>query len=89
MFTDFDWLREMVSSPIFLILVGCSVITLGLTIERLRYDAPSNRLRMEIEHYDPTFFTRDFELSSAEYVPSELELQPFNCRPENPDHTLQ
>jgi hypothetical protein len=59
------------------------------TIERLRYDAPSNRLRMEIEHYDPTFFTRDFELSSAEYAPSELELQPFNCRPENPDHTLQ
>lgn len=50
MFTDFDWLREMVASPIFLILVGCSIITLGVTIERLRYfarrrDDPDGTLR--------------------------------------------
>ena len=59
------------------------------TLERLRFDAASQRLQMEIEHYDPTFYTRDFAPASAEYAPSGLQLQPFNCRPENPDHTLQ
>jgi hypothetical protein len=59
------------------------------TIERLRFDAAENRLQMEIEHYDPKFFTRDFDVSTAAYAPSDLELQPFNCRPENPDHSLQ
>ncbi len=39
MFTNFDWFKEMGASPVFLILVGCSIITLGITIERFLYFA--------------------------------------------------
>jgi biopolymer transport protein ExbB len=39
MFADFDWLKEMATSPAFLILVGCSILTLGITIERVLYFA--------------------------------------------------
>jgi hypothetical protein len=59
------------------------------TTERLRYDAATNRLQLTIEQQDPKFFTRGFDPVSAEYAPSDLAIQPFNCRPENPDHTLQ
>jgi len=59
------------------------------TTERLRFDAATNRLKLTIEQEDPKFFTRGFDPVSAEYAPSDLELQPFDCRPENPDHTLQ
>ena len=59
------------------------------TIERLRFDAATNRLQLTIEHDDPKFFTRRFDPVSAEYAPTDLELQRFDCRPENPDHTLQ
>jgi hypothetical protein len=59
------------------------------TIERLRFDAQSNRLQLTIEHEDPKFFTRSFEPAAAEYAPSDLEIQPFGCKPENPDHTLR
>jgi hypothetical protein len=58
------------------------------TLERIWFDGESNRLKVEIEHADPVFFARDFELATAEYRPTELELQPFGCRPERPDRTL-
>jgi biopolymer transport protein ExbB len=35
--TDFNWLRAMGASPVFLVLVGCSVVTLAVAIERLYY----------------------------------------------------
>ena len=59
------------------------------TVERIRFDAESNRLQVTIEHADPVFFTRAFDPVAAEYAPTDLEIQPFGCRPENPDHTLQ
>jgi len=37
MFADFNWFKEMGSSPAFLILVACSILTLGATIERFIY----------------------------------------------------
>jgi hypothetical protein len=58
------------------------------TTERIWYDPESNRLNVEIEHVDDVFFSRPFEVAAAEYRPSDLELQPFNCQPENPDQTL-
>ena len=39
MFADVDWFKELGSSPAFLILVGCSILTLGITIERFLYFA--------------------------------------------------
>ncbi|MGD8340417.1 MAG: DUF6152 family protein [Gammaproteobacteria bacterium] len=58
------------------------------TTERIWFDAESNRLRLSIDHSDPVFFSRDFETVTAEYMPSDLVLEPFNCKPENPDQTL-
>ncbi|MGD8395040.1 MAG: MotA/TolQ/ExbB proton channel family protein [Candidatus Eiseniibacteriota bacterium] len=37
MLVDFSWLRAIGSSPIFLVLVVCSVVTLAVTIERALY----------------------------------------------------
>ena len=37
MITEFNWAQAITESPIFLILVGCSVITLGITLERALY----------------------------------------------------
>jgi hypothetical protein len=59
------------------------------SVERLRFDAASRQLELTIELSDPAFYTRDFDPVSASYGPSDLELEPFNCRPENADHTLQ
>jgi biopolymer transport protein ExbB len=36
---NFHWLNALGTSPVFLILVGCSVVMLGVTIERLVYYA--------------------------------------------------
>jgi len=58
------------------------------TTERIRFDEATSRLQVEIEHSDPVFFSREFEVAVAEYQPTDLELEPFNCRPENADHTL-
>lgn len=52
------------------------------TVERLSLDKARNRLSVSIEHYDPVFFSRDFPVSTREYRPSDLELQPFGCIPE-------
>jgi hypothetical protein len=56
--------------------------------ERVAFDAESNRLSVTITLDDPVFYTRPFDPVSARYAPSELEIRPFGCRPENPDHTL-
>ena len=37
MFSDFSWMSAMTSSPIFVVLVLCSVATLGVAAERLIY----------------------------------------------------
>ena len=59
------------------------------SVERVSFDPSSQRLRVTIELDDPVFFTRKFDPVSAEYAATDLEIQPFNCRPENPDHTLR
>lgn len=59
------------------------------TVERIRFDEESERLHVEIEHHDPTFYASDFRLVTYQFAPSDLELQPFGCRPENPDQTLR
>ena len=58
------------------------------SIERVRFDPETNRLTLSIEFNDPLFFTRPFDPVTATYAPSDLEIQPFDCRPENPDQTL-
>jgi hypothetical protein len=52
------------------------------TVERVTFDAASNRVKLAIEHYDPAYFTRDFPLAEAEYMPTDLEIKPFGCIPE-------
>ena len=52
------------------------------TVERITFDAASNRIKLVIEHYDPVFFTRDFPTAEAEYEASDLEIRPFGCIPE-------
>ena len=37
MFVEFDWLGTMKESPVMMVLVGCSVITFGIALERLYY----------------------------------------------------
>jgi glycine/D-amino acid oxidase-like deaminating enzyme len=59
------------------------------SVERLRLDSARQRLVVTIDLSDPTFFTRGFDPAVAEYAPTELSIEPFNCRPENPDHTLK
>jgi hypothetical protein len=58
------------------------------TTEYLRLNADTGQLELTILHSDPAFFTREFEPVSASYAPSDLTLEPFNCRPENADHTM-
>lgn len=59
------------------------------SIERVSFDPAANRLNLTIELDDPEFYTRRFDPVSAQYAPSSLEIQPFGCIPENPDHTLR
>jgi hypothetical protein len=58
------------------------------SVERVRVDGARQRLVVTIELSDPAFFTRAFDPAIAEYGPTDLAIEPFNCRPENPDHTL-
>jgi biopolymer transport protein ExbB len=37
MFTEFNWIEATGGSPIFLVLIGCSVVTLAVAIERALY----------------------------------------------------
>jgi hypothetical protein len=59
------------------------------SVERISFDAQRQRLKVEIDLSDPEFFTRPFDTAVAEYAPTDLESQPFGCRPENPEHTLR
>lgn len=59
------------------------------SVERVRFDSARQRLIVTIDQRDPTFFKRDFDSALAEYAPTNLSIEPFDCRPENPDHTLR
>jgi hypothetical protein len=59
------------------------------SVERVSFDRRRQRLIVTIDLEDPVFFTRSFATATAEYAPTDLDIQPFNCRPENPDHTLK
>ncbi|HEY7671887.1 MAG TPA: DUF6152 family protein [Gammaproteobacteria bacterium] len=59
------------------------------SVERLRLDGARQRLAVTIELSDPVFFTRSFDPAIAEYAPTDLSIEPFDCHPENPDHTLR
>lgn len=37
MFTEFNWMEATGNSPIFLVLVGCSVVALAIALERIYY----------------------------------------------------
>jgi biopolymer transport protein ExbB/TolQ len=37
MFTNFDWIGAMRTSPVMLVIIGCSVVALGYTLERFLY----------------------------------------------------
>jgi hypothetical protein len=59
------------------------------SVERLRLDRARQRLIVTIELSDPIYFTRVFDPATAEYAPTDLSIEPFNCLPENPDHSLR
>lgn len=59
------------------------------SVERIRFDPQTQRLVVSIDLEDPKFFTRPFDTAVAEYAPTNLRIEPFGCRPENPDHTLK
>jgi hypothetical protein len=52
------------------------------TVERIRFDAAGNSIRIAIAHSDPLFFTREFPLTEGEYAASDLDPKPFGCIPE-------
>ena len=37
MFENFDWIHAMQTSPVMLVIMGCSIVTLGFAVERLLY----------------------------------------------------
>jgi biopolymer transport protein ExbB len=37
MFENFDWIEAMRTSPVMLVILGCSVVTLGFALERIIY----------------------------------------------------
>ncbi|HEY8521182.1 MAG TPA: DUF6152 family protein [Gammaproteobacteria bacterium] len=59
------------------------------SVERVWLDRERQRLVVEIDLEDPVFFTRKFDTARAEYAPTELELQPFNCTPESHLGTIE
>ena len=60
MFVEFDWLSAMTESPILMVLVGCSIITLGVALERAVYyrnlagnaDGPAEFLLLRVGDID-------------------------------------
>lgn len=52
------------------------------TVERIRFNPGTNAIDLEIEHYDPVYYTRDFPLTEGSYAASDLEIKPFGCIPE-------
>jgi biopolymer transport protein ExbB len=37
MFSDFDWTGALFNSPIMIVLIGCSIVTLAVAVERILY----------------------------------------------------
>ncbi len=37
MFENFDWIAAMRTSPVMLVILGCSILTLGFALERIIY----------------------------------------------------
>ncbi|MGH7724535.1 MAG: MotA/TolQ/ExbB proton channel family protein [Candidatus Eiseniibacteriota bacterium] len=37
MFENFDWIHAMQTSPVMLVILGCSIVTFGYAVERLMY----------------------------------------------------
>jgi hypothetical protein len=58
------------------------------TVERLHLDTARQRLVVEITQKDPEFFTRDFDLVTFEFAPSDLDLEKFKCSRESGDGTI-
>ena len=44
MFDNFDWIQAIRTSPVMLIILGCSILTFGLAIERLVYYGRRRRI---------------------------------------------
>jgi hypothetical protein len=51
-------------------------------VERIRFNPETNSIDLTMEHYDPVFFTRDFPVAEGSYGPTDLEIEPFGCIPE-------
>lgn len=51
-------------------------------VERISLDRDRNRLVVSMDHFDPVFFSRDFPNYTREYGPSNLNIEPFGCIPE-------
>jgi hypothetical protein len=58
------------------------------SVERLSFDAASQRLVVEVALEDPEFFTRPFDVARLTYAPSDLTIEPFNCSPEGVTGTI-
>ncbi len=52
------------------------------TVERISFDAPSNRIKLSVEMSDPKYFTQDFPIAQSEFAASDMEIKPFGCIPE-------
>jgi len=48
MFENFDWIQAIRTSPVMLVILGCSVMTLGLALERLLYYGMRQRISEKI-----------------------------------------
>lgn len=59
------------------------------TVERLHVDAARNRLIVEVDEADPEFFSQPFSTVRYEYIPSELQIERFNCAREGLTGTLR
>jgi biopolymer transport protein ExbB len=48
MFENFDWIQAMRTSPVMIIILGCSIMTLGLALERLLYYGRRKRISEKV-----------------------------------------
>lgn len=89
------WLGLALAAPAFFFMVYLPGYAFGLALCRLHghfEHAPETQSHYGMLYnawfFRRVFFTRTFDPAAATYAPSNLEIQPFDCRPENPDHTL-
>ena len=59
------------------------------TVERLHFDAATQRLVVDVDQADPDFFTQPFPRATMEYAVSDLKIEPFKCSPEGPTGTIR